>query len=132
MDEIASQYEGCSADFIQDLALLRKLGSCPKFSGFLRIRAKKSCFALSAPRWKEGMCILTKDRECTCISYCLKRHGQITKINIDTRCRAFQTPATHESGWFCFQVTNEHFELITLAAPSEYQMRSWISCLNSA
>ena len=130
-DEIDNPYADHTLSIMHDLFLLAKLGAAPRLSGFLRIRQQNSCFPFLEPMWKERLFFLTRDQGHDCLLYCKKRYGSLKKLNIDTSNQVVRIDAIEKSNFFCFQVTSDRSEEITLAAASEFQMQSWIACLNS-
>jgi hypothetical protein len=120
------------SSYISDLILLLHLPSPPRLSGFLKLKASTAFTFIRA--WKERWLVMTQDNDQKRIHiYRKRRECYPTKFfTVCPQHRVAEEPSLSGPGLFCFSFAIVEGERITLAATSEFQMWSWISCIQSS
>ncbi len=128
-DEKPNPHIGHPVNMRQDYVMLTKLIVPPRITGFLRMKNPRSRSFFPGFNWKERFFFLVDDGESISLFYIREPNGSMTKVNVDMTKPAISIPCKSER--FCFHITDDRSERITLAATSELQMRLWISCLTA-
>ena len=117
---------------IGDLISLLNLPSPPRLSGFLKLKTSTTFSLIRA--WKERWLVMTQDNDQKRIHIYRKRR-ECYPTKFFRVCPQHCVAVEHSlsgPGLFCFSFAIVEGGRIILAATSEFQMWSWISCIQSS